>query len=139
MNYNWIYNWNMKASERTYKVEKRISSAWGEIRRIFFYDAFAYNGGSFNIKIAFAWRRVARVGRDLPGCSFHATDSVGAELRAEHFNPIVNNLQNAAVMGTSKLLSQITRGRAVILKDCLFQTDVFNLAMQLPIPLLLLA
>jgi len=42
-------------------------------------------------------------------------------------------------MGTSKLLSQITRGRAVILKDCLFQTDVFNLAMQLPIPLLLLA
>lgn len=34
-------------------------------------------------------------------------------------------------MSTSPpLFSEITRGRVVILKDCLFQTDVFNLVMR---------
>lgn len=126
----WIYSWNMKTLERW--VQDREENIIGWIGKIFlWYNAFVYNGGSFNIKIAFAWHRDAG---DADGTfpSFHVTDFVRAELRAEHFNPIVNNLQTETAMGTSKLLSQITRERAVILKDCPFQTDVFNLTMQVP-------
>lgn len=101
----------------------------------------ADNGDRFNIKIAFAWasrRELTESGSSLPEPDGRLCRT---RLACRAFQSEVatckTRRQGRARPVSARLLSQITRGRAVILKDCLLQTDVFNLAMRRALPLFL--